>query len=96
MEVKYKIKNPWKGMLIDGENINKFNILELLSLFNCIVVLADYPKTWSCLRINCSYFSNGPVGMTNNDWTKNPQYLFSISKACHMRIFLRRSSPSLE
>lgn len=60
------------------------------------MVLADYPRNWSCLRINCSYFSNGPVGMTSNDWTKNPQYLFTVSKQMSVRIFLRKAAPSFE
>lgn len=60
-------------------------------MFNGLVILKDYPKKWSCLRINVGYFSNGGIGMTGNEWTKNPQYLFTITKNTPIRIILRKS-----
>ena len=90
-EIKFKIKNPWRGKLIDNENVNRFTVLQLLELFNCLVLLRDYPAKWSCSRINFSYFSNGAITITSNEWTKNPQYLFTLTKKTYIRIVLRKS-----
>ena len=67
-----------------------------MELFNVLIIYRDYPKKWKCLRINVSYFSNGAVGLSSNEWTKNPQYLFTITKTSTIRIVLRKSGADIE
>jgi hypothetical protein len=59
-------------------------------MFNKIVVVRDYPSRWACVRIKVEYFSTGPLSLTNNEWTKNNQYSFTLIKPTFIRLVLRQ------
>jgi hypothetical protein len=61
-------------------------------MFNIIVLLRNYPQKWLCFRITFGFYSNGTIGVTSNEWTNNPQYLFTITKKTPIRIILRKNT----
>jgi hypothetical protein len=76
--------------------LNSFEILEMFELFDQIVIIRDYPNNWICKRILVELFSTGPMSVTNNDWTKNNQYNFTIIKKTCLRIVMRKILQSVD